>query len=225
MRQTRKRGGLGRLGLQMESLEDRRLLALSAELIADLTPSGVSSSPRSFTEWDNQLYFGYSEGFSSILSAYDGTQIRDVVQEEFPLSDIVQMFATEGALYIVGSQYDDPDDPNSLTLWKFDGQQTEEVEICQNEACGPIFAPSSLTEFDGAIYLLATASDGAIPETGKVLIRLDNGGAETVAVVPGLETTDARGMYPSIKTNCSWLPIRCWNSAPDRWCPCRPPGT
>ena len=225
MRQTRRRGGLGRTGLQMESLEDRRLLSLSAELIADLTPSGVSSSPGAFTEWNNELYFGYSRGFANILSAYDGTQIRDVVQEEFPLSDIAQMFAAEGALYLVGSQYDDPDDPNSQTLWKFDGQQTEEVEICQNEACGPIFVPSSLTEFDGAIYLLATASDGAIPGSGKVLIRLDNGAAESVAVVPGLETADARGMLAVYQDKLFVAADTLLELRAGGWFPCRPPET
>ena len=193
MWQTRNRVRRTREGLRLESLEDRRLLALSAELVADLAPSGIGSAPRSFTEWNGQLYFEHSRGFKRVLSAYDGTQVVDISQDAFPLFQTTQMYATDDALYIVGSRSDDFDDPERMTLWKFDGQQTEPVEMCENETCEPIFAPSNLTEFAGAIYLLASDHHAPVPESNKLLIKLENGVANSVTVVPGLETLEPRG--------------------------------
>ena len=98
----------------MESLEDRRLLALSAELVADLVPSGVSSSPHAFTAWNDLLYFQVLEGFASIFSRLRRAQIRDGVPKDFPLSNISHMYAVDQTLYLVGSAYDDLDDPANL---------------------------------------------------------------------------------------------------------------
>ncbi len=150
MRRAGRGSILGNLGLEFEQLEDRRLLALSAELILDLSPSGISSSPHSFTEWNGLVYFQRPDGFRTQLSTYDGAAIQDLAPDEIPLGSVREFYATSNGLYLVGSPYEEVEDPDSLTLWRYDGQQFEQIEVCTGETCGPVFAPSNLTEFDGA---------------------------------------------------------------------------
>src|SRR5215212_9780286 len=108
-------------GFRAELLEDRRLLAATPSLVADLRPGAEGSYPSDFIPFNNDLYFGADADASSHdeLWRLDGTAARvaDPSRQYFQIEGPAVL---DGRLYFTAAN----DDDDGWELWRYDGNHS-----------------------------------------------------------------------------------------------------
>jgi len=153
--------------LLLESLEDRRLLAFDAHLVADINavPSGdASSSPEYIVQVGGGFYFtAETPAAGRELWRSDGTaantvlvkDIRPGPEDAFESGRDPYLTDVNGTLFFVAD-----DGTNGFELWKSNGTEagTELVKVI-NVRDGSFFCePALLTEFNGLLFFRAGAA-------------------------------------------------------------------
>lgn len=162
--------GLGRK-LRLEKLEDRRLLAVSFNLLKDVNLVSPSSNPAAFSVVGSELFLVANDGTSGEeLWKSDGTvtgtiRVKDI-NTGYSLANV------DGALYFVAT-----DGPTGAELWKSDGTEggTVRVKDIRGESFGS--SPELLTNVGGTLYF--SANDGV---SGYELWKSDGTEAGTIRV-------------------------------------------
>jgi trimeric autotransporter adhesin len=162
--------------LRIETLEDRRMLALDFDLLADLnpTPSGLGSKPRDYIQVGSYSFFtAGTETQGRALWKTDGTEAGTVLAKQFysgpdseSTASLEEMTNVNGTLYFVAYQ-------NGRQLWKCDGTTEGTVTIDWVNP-GNDISPSGLTSVNGVLYF--SADDGV---HGRELWRTDGTAAGT----------------------------------------------
>jgi ELWxxDGT repeat protein len=168
-------GDRGR-ALRVEALEDRRMLALDFDLLADInpTPSGLGSKPRDYVQVGSYSFFtAGTETQGRALWKTDGTEAGTVLVKQFysgpdseSTASLEEMTNVNGTLYFVAYQ-------NGRQLWKSDGTAEGTVTIDWINP-GNDISPSGLTSVNGVLYF--SADDGV---HGRELWRTDGTAAGT----------------------------------------------
>lgn len=174
---TSSRGGLARFRLRMEQLEDRRVLSVVPELVADINAITIDSGATQFVEVGDAVFFRADDGVSGPelwRRSSDGTVAKIEIQPGSPGSNPSSLVNVSGVLYFFAS-----DGVNGSELWRSDGTQAG-TWLVKDIFSGP---PSSATfspmaNLDGTLVFIATdavsgtelwKSDGT--EAGTVLIK------------------------------------------------------
>ena len=189
---------------RFESLDERCMLSVNVELLADINPGAASAlvNSRDWAELDGFLYFTADDGISgSELWRTDGTEagtslvadINDLIpQDPFALEDSLGSFPFGLTLFndeiYFAAQNEDGDE-----LWKTDGTDAGTTLVAD---INPGFAdafPFALTVFRDELYFGATTD-----ELGDELWKTDGTEAGTVMVAdiePGAGSSFPTEMY------------------------------
>ncbi|MEM9826110.1 MAG: hypothetical protein AAF958_05950, partial [Planctomycetota bacterium] len=188
--------------LRSELLEDRRLLAFSSGILADINQVGVSSDPESLVELDGALYFIANDGTSGseLFTADPSGSGAQLVIDLFPGdsgSGIRDLTVVGDKLFFVAT-----DDGGEEDLWTSDGSASGTVKVLDADT-EEVFGIESLTASgpanDRVLFFTAYddtngyelwSSDGTVD--GTTLVRDINEGDE-LGAPPPQSLTDVNG--------------------------------
>ena len=146
------------LATAIQSLEDRRLLAFSADAFADINLFGVSSNVESIVEFDGRAFFSADDGQNGTeLWSSDGTAGGTTL-----FADLLP--GNEGSqpsdLTVVGSElfFTARDESGEFDLWKSDGTVSGTEIVFDANAAG-VYGLERLTESGGKLFFTAYQID------------------------------------------------------------------
>ncbi len=153
------------------------LLGTGSSLVADINPSG-SSNPGAFVTFNNELYFGATDG----TYGYELWKFSPTTQKVTRLTDINPGSGNSGISYLTlynGALYFSGYDTHSA-LWKYDGTTASLAADVNN--------PSYFIIYDGDLYF--SANDGT---NGTELWKFDG---TTASMVADIDTNPGIGSSP-----------------------------
>jgi ELWxxDGT repeat protein len=112
-----------------ERLEDRIMLAVTAEMVADLNPTPIGSFPDVLGAWNQELYYSFDgDYFGRELWKFDGQNHERVslIGGQSGDSDPTQLRVFQNEL-IFEAAYDQDGDDFDRSIYRYDGNSVEEI--------------------------------------------------------------------------------------------------
>ena len=181
--------------LTIDSLEERRLLAVVPELVKDIFPGPTGSSPLFPAEINNTLYFRANNDTTfTELWRSDGTSDGTyLVKDIAALSGLPRNITNvNGTIFFQAA--DDDFGNTDYELWKSDGTGPGTV-LVKDLRAGAGSLPSNLTNVNGTLYF--TADDGV----NRIELWKSNGTSTGTVLVKDINPTIDGSSFPSYLTN------------------------
>ena len=157
-----RRSNRRRLSAALEPLENRLLLAFSADVFSDINLFGVSANVDSMVEFDGRAFFSADDGQTgSELWSSDGTAGNTSL-----FADLLP--GLEGSkpseLTVIGTElfFRAEDDAGEFDLWKTDGTVTGTTMVYDANAAG-VYQPEQFTSSGGKLFFTAYQIDDSNP--------------------------------------------------------------
>ena len=180
--------------LSFEPLEDRRLLSVGAQLVADinLTVSPSASNPSSLVEMGGIAYFAASSPATGTeLWKSDGTSAGTLLVKDICAgsgdSALKSLTNVSGTLFFVAQDSD-----HGYELWKSDGTSSGTILVKDIRPGNVTSYPLSLTNVNGTLFFVA--NDGTV---GFEMWKSDGTSSGTVMVkdiAPGISSSSPRSL-------------------------------
>ena len=182
-RQSHGRRELRTRRITFETLENRRLLSVTAQILNDINPGATQSTGGTFAGFENvggTAYFAANDGIhGNELWKTDGTEAGTVMVKDIRAGDDStnsyprEFINVDGTLFFSAF-----DGLTGRELWKSDGTAAGTVRVKDIRVGGGDSSPQQMSNFNGTLYFSADdgthglelwKSDGT--EAGTVLVK------------------------------------------------------